>query len=369
MAGNSFGQLFRVTTFGESHGPALGCIVDGCPPGLQLSPDDIQQDLDRRRPGQSKHTTQRRESDRAEILSGVFDGVTTGAPIGMVIRNEDQRTRDYERIREQFRPGHADYTYLRKYGIRDFRGSGRASARETVCRVAAGAIARKYLHLHSGIQITGYLQQMGDIVAEQRDFDEISRNPFFFPDAGKIEKLEKLIQALRRAGDSIGARVNVEATNVPAGLGEPVFDKLDAEIAKAMMSINAVKGVELGAGFDSVIQHGSEHRDEMRPEGFLSNNAGGILGGISSGQDVVVSIALKPTSSIQIAGRSVDIYGEPVEVVTTGRHDPCVGIRAVPIAEAMLALVLMDHLLRHRSLGAESKGPVIPATADTSEAD
>ena len=369
MAGNSFGQLFRVTTFGESHGPALGCIVDGCPPGLQLNPDDIQQDLDRRRPGQSKHTTQRRESDRAEILSGVFDGVTTGAPIGIVIRNEDQRTRDYERIREQFRPGHADYTYLRKYGIRDYRGSGRASARETVCRVAAGAIARKYLNLHSTIQITGYLQQMGDIVAEQHDFDEISRNPFFFPDASKIGELEKLIQALRKAGDSIGARVNVEATNIPAGLGEPVFDKLDAEVAKAMMSINAVKGVELGAGFDSVIQHGSEHRDEMRPEGFLSNNAGGILGGISSGQDVVVSIALKPTSSIQIPGRSVDIQGEPVEVVTTGRHDPCVGIRAVPIAEAMLALVLMDHLLRHRSLGAESKGPEIPASADTSKAD
>jgi len=369
MAGNSFGQLFRVTTFGESHGPALGCIVDGCPPGLELSPDDIQQDLDRRRPGQSKHTTQRRESDRAEILSGVFDGVTTGAPIGIVIRNEDQRTRDYERIREQFRPGHADYTYLRKYGIRDYRGSGRASARETVCRVAAGAIARKYLNLNSAIQITGYLQQMGDIVAEQHSFDEISRNPFFFPDGDKIEKLEKLIQTLRKAGDSIGARVNVEATNVPAGLGEPVFDKLDAEVAKAMMSINAVKGVELGAGFDSVIQHGSEHRDEMHPEGFLSNNAGGILGGISSGQNVVVSIALKPTSSIQIPGRSVDIHGEPVEVVTTGRHDPCVGIRAVPIAEAMLALVLMDHLLRYRSLGTEPKGPCIPASTDTSKPD
>ncbi len=369
MAGNSFGQLFRVTTFGESHGQALGCIVDGCPPGLELSPDDIQQDLDRRRPGQSKHTTQRRESDRAEILSGVFDGVTTGAPIGIVIRNEDQRTRDYERIREQFRPGHADYTYLRKYGIRDYRGSGRASARETVCRVAAGAIARKYLNLNSAIQITGYLQQMGDIVAEQHSFDEISRNPFFFPDGDKIEKLEKLIQTLRKAGDSIGARVNVEATNVPAGLGEPVFDKLDAEVAKAMMSINAVKGVELGAGFDSVIQHGSEHRDEMHPEGFLSNNAGGILGGISSGQNVVVSIALKPTSSIQIPGRSVDIHGEPVEVVTTGRHDPCVGIRAVPIAEAMLALVLMDHLLRYRSLGTEPKGPCIPASTDTSKPD
>ena len=369
MAGNSFGQLFRVTTFGESHGPALGCIVDGCPPGLDLSPDDIQQDLDRRRPGQSKHTSQRRESDHAEILSGVFDGVTTGAPIGIVIRNEDQRTRDYERIREQFRPGHADYTYLRKYGIRDYRGSGRASARETVCRVAAGAIARKYLNLNSAIQITGYLQQMGDIVAEQHSFDEISRNPFFFPDGDKIEKLEKLIQTLRKAGDSIGARVNVEATNVPAGLGEPVFDKLDAEVAKAMMSINAVKGVELGAGFDSVIQHGSEHRDEMHPEGFLSNNAGGILGGISSGQNVVVSIALKPTSSIQIPGRSVDIHGEPVEVVTTGRHDPCVGIRAVPIAEAMLALVLMDHLLRYRSLGTEPKGPCIPASTDRSKLD
>ena len=369
MAGNSFGQLFRVTTFGESHGPALGCIVDGCPPGLELSPDDIQQDLDRRRPGQSKHTTQRRESDRAEILSGVFDGVTTGAPIGIVIRNEDQRTKDYERIREQFRPGHADYTYLRKYGIRDYRGSGRASARETVCRVAAGAIARKYLNLNSAIQITGYLQQMGDIVAEQHSFDEISRNPFFFPDGDKIEKLEKLIQTLRKAGDSIGARVNVEATNVPAGLGEPVFDKLDAEVAKAMMSINAVKGVELGAGFDSVLQKGSEHRDEIRPEGFLSNNAGGILGGISSGQDIVVSIALKPTSSIQIPGRSIDIHGEAVEVVTTGRHDPCVGIRAVPIAEAMLALVLMDHLLRHRGLGTNSKGPDIPTSTDTLKPD
>ena len=363
MAGNSFGHLFKITTFGESHGPALGCVIDGCPPGLPLEVSDIQHDLDRRRPGRSRFTSQRRELDKIEILSGVFENQTTGTPIGLLIRNEDQRSGDYDKIREQFRPGHADYTYLRKYGLRDYRGGGRSSARETTCRVAAGAIARKYLAVQAGMWIKGYLAQMGSVRVGRLDWEQIEENPFFCPDADCLPELESLIQSTRKAGDSIGARVNVVAGGVPAGLGAPVFDRLDADIARAMMSVNAVKGVELGAGFSSVEQKGSEHRDEMTPEGFLSNNAGGVLGGISTGQEIRVSLALKPTSSIQVPGRTVDLGGNPVEVVTTGRHDPCVGIRAVPIAEAMLALVLMDHLLRHRALGVDhSAGPNIPAS-------
>jgi chorismate synthase len=339
-------------------------VIDGCPPGLSLDDSDIQQDLDRRRPGQSKHTSQRREPDKIEILSGVFQGQTTGAPIGLLIRNEDQRSGDYDKIRDQFRPGHADYTYLRKYGLRDYRGGGRSSARETACRVAAGAIARKYLAVQAGVWIRGYLAQMGTVRIEQFDWDQIDQNPFFCPDIGRLTELEELMQSTRKAGDSIGARVNVVAGGVPVGLGAPVFDRLDADIAKAMMSVNAVKGVELGAGFSCVEQKGSEHRDEITPEGFLSNNAGGILGGISTGQEIRASLALKPTSSIQVPGWTVDLNGSPVEVVTTGRHDPCVGIRAVPIAEAMLALVLVDHLLRHSALRIEnSVGPDIPASA------
>jgi chorismate synthase len=366
MSGNTFGRLFTVTTCGESHGPALAAIVDGCPPGLELTEADIQKDLDRRRPGQSPHTTQRREPDRVEILSGVFEGVTTGAPIGLLIRNEDQRSRDYEAIRDRFRPGHADYTYLMKYGLRDYRGGGRSSARETAMRVAAGAIARKYLRQRHGIVIRGYLARMGDILIEAKDWEEIDRNPFFCPDAGRLEALAELIEKLRRDGDSVGARINVVARGVPPGLGEPVFDRLDADIAHAMMGINAVKGVEIGAGFASVAQRGSEHRDEMAPSGFLSNNAGGILGGISTGQDIVVGVAFKPTSSIRNPGRSVNLAGEAVEVVTTGRHDPCVGVRATPIVEAMLALVLMDHALRQRAQNADVRPPIapIPPSAD-----
>ncbi|MFA7095086.1 MAG: chorismate synthase [Gammaproteobacteria bacterium] len=362
MAGNTIGKLFSVTTFGESHGPALGCIVDGCPPGLELSVADIQKELDRRKPGTSRHTTQRREADEVQILSGVFEGRTTGTPIGLLIHNTDQRSKDYAGIMDRFRPGHADYTYQQKYGIRDYRGGGRSSARETAMRVAAGAIAKKYLYVWHGIQVRGYLAQLGPIKAETLDWDEAERNPFFCPDASKVTELEAYMDALRKEGDSIGARVNVVATGVPPGLGEPVFDRLDADLAHALMSINAVKGVEIGAGFACVEQKGTEHRDEITPEGFLSNNAGGILGGISTGQDIVVSIALKPTSSIRIPGRSVNLRGEPVEVVTTGRHDPCVGIRATPIAEAMVAIVLMDHLLRHRAqnLDVRSETPVIP---------
>lgn len=362
MAGNTIGKLFSVTTFGESHGPALGCIVDGCPPGLELSVADIQKELDRRKPGTSRHTTQRREADEVQILSGVFEGRTTGTPIGLLIHNTDQRSKDYAGIMDRFRPGHADYTYQQKYGIRDYRGGGRSSARETAMRVAAGAIAKKYLYVWLGIQVRGYLAQLGPIKAETLDWDEAERNPFFCPDASKVTELEAYMDALRKEGDSIGARVNVVATGVPPGLGEPVFDRLDADLAHALMSINAVKGVEIGAGFACVEQKGTEHRDEITPEGFLSNNAGGILGGISTGQDIVVSIALKPTSSIRIPGRSVNLRGEPVEVVTTGRHDPCVGIRATPIAEAMVAIVLMDHLLRHRAqnLDVRSETPVIP---------
>lgn len=349
MPGSSIGTMFRVTTFGESHGPALGCIVDGCPPGLALSEADLQFDLDRRRPGSSKYTTQRREPDQVKILSGVFEGKTTGTAIGLQIDNIDQKSKDYSDIKDLFRPAHADYVYHKKYGIRDYRGGGRASARETAMRVAAGGIAKKYLRLKSGIEIRGYLAQMGDIKVEEIDWDIVNDNPFFCPDAGKISALEKLTDQLRRDGDSVGAKITVVAQGMSPGLGEPVFEKLDAAIAYAMMGINAVKGVELGSGFASIEQRGSQHRDELTPQGFLSNNAGGVLGGISSGQDIIVNLALKPTSSITQAARTIDVNGQPAEISTKGRHDPCVGIRATPIAEAMLAIVLMDHLLRHRA--------------------
>lgn len=349
MAGNSFGQLFRVTTFGESHGLALGAVVDGCPPGLEISEADLQGDLDRRKPGTSRYTTPRREPDEVKILSGVFEGKTTGTSIGLLIENTDQRSKDYSDIKDLFRPGHADYTYHQKYGQRDYRGGGRSSARETAMRVAAGAIAKKYLKQVYGIEITGFLSQLGPIKAEGFDAAQIEQNPFFFPDAGKLEELDQYMRDLKKEGNSIGAKVQVIARNVPVGLGEPVFDRLDADIAHAMMGINAVKGVEIGDGFAVVEQKGSEHRDEMTPAGFASNHAGGILGGISSGQDIVVSMALKPTSSITVPGKTINTEGEAIEMITKGRHDPCVGIRAVPIAEAMLALVLMDHLLRHRA--------------------
>lgn len=349
MAGNSFGQLFRVTTFGESHGLALGAVVDGCPPGLEISEADLQVDLDRRKPGTSRYTTQRREDDQVKILAGVFEGRTTGTSIGLMIENQDQRSKDYSDIKDLFRPGHADYTYHQKYGQRDYRGGGRSSARETAMRVAAGAIAKKYLKQMHGIEIVGFLSQLGPIKAEAFDAAQIEQNPFFFPDAGKLEALDEYMRALKKEGNSIGAKVQVIARNVPVGLGEPVFDRLDADIAHAMMGINAVKGVEIGDGFAVVEQKGSEHRDEMTPTGFASNHAGGILGGISSGQDIVVSMALKPTSSITVPGKTINTSGEATEMITKGRHDPCVGIRAVPIAEAMLALVLMDHLLRHRA--------------------
>jgi chorismate synthase len=364
MSGNSIGKLFTVTTFGESHGPALGCIVDGCPPGMELSGQDLQHDLDRRKPGQSRHVTQRHEDDAAQILSGVFEGLTTGAPIGLLIQNQDQRSQDYSNIMDRFRPGHADYTYQQKYGFRDYRGGGRSSARETAMRVAAGAIAKKYLRTRYGIEVRGYLAQLGPIRFEQFDWDEVERNPFFCPDAGKVVEMESFMDALRKSGDSVGARINVVASGVMPGLGEPVFDRLDADLAHALMSINAVKGVEIGAGFASVEQCGTEHRDEITPAGFLSNNAGGILGGISSGQDIVASIALKPTSSIRLPGRTVNLHGEAVEIATKGRHDPCVGIRATPIAEAMVAIVLMDHVLRHRAqnMDVRSETPVVPAS-------
>ncbi|MFM4992204.1 chorismate synthase [Aeromonas veronii] len=349
MAGNSFGQLFRVTTFGESHGLALGAVVDGCPPGLEICEADLQGDLDRRKPGTSRYTTPRREPDEVKILSGVFEGRTTGTSIGLLIENTDQRSKDYSDIKDLFRPGHADYTYHQKYGQRDYRGGGRSSARETAMRVAAGAIAKKYLKQVHGIEITGFLSQLGPIKAEGFDAAQIEQNPFFFPDAGKLEELDQYMRDLKKEGNSIGAKVQVIACNVPVGLGEPVFDRLDADIAHAMMGINAVKGVEIGDGFAVVEQKGSEHRDEMTPAGFASNHAGGILGGISSGQDIVVSMALKPTSSITVPGKTINTEGEAIEMITKGRHDPCVGIRAVPIAEAMLALVLMDHLLRHRA--------------------
>ncbi len=366
MSGNTFGKLFTVTSFGESHGPALGCIVDGCPPGLELSAADLQLDLDRRKPGKSRHVTQRREADEVEILSGVFEGNTTGTPIGLLIRNTDQRSRDYSNIMDRFRPGHADYTYQQKYGRRDYRGGGRSSARETAMRVAAGAIAKKYLATRYGITVRGYLAQLGPIRAEAFDWDEVERNPFFCPDAAKVVEMEAFMDALRKSGDSVGARINIVAIGMMPGLGEPVFDRLDADIAHALMSINAVKGVEIGAGFASVTQKGTEHRDEITPGGFIGNHAGGILGGISTGQDIVASIALKPTSSIRLPARTIDLGGEPVEIMTKGRHDPCVGIRATPIAEAMLAIVLMDHALRHRAqnLDVQSGTPIVPASAD-----
>lgn len=365
MSGNTFGKLFTVTTFGESHGPALGAVVDGCPPGMALAEADIQGELDRRRPGQSRYTTQRREPDQVRILSGVFEGRTTGTPIGLLIENVDQRPKDYSKIKDRFRPAHADYTYQQKYGIRDYRGGGRASARETAMRVAAGAIAKKYLRERYGICIRGYVAQIGRLRPRTFDWEAVERNAFFCPDPALVPELEAYIQALLKEGESIGARVTVVASGVPPGLGEPAFDKLDADIAHALMGINAVKGVEIGQGFAVVEKKGTEHRDEITPAGFLGNNAGGTLGGISSGQDIVASIALKPTSSLRLPGRSIDVRGDPVEVVTHGRHDPCVGIRATPIAEAMLALVLMDHALRHRAqnMDVRSETPIVPARA------
>ncbi len=348
MSGNTIGKLFTVTSFGESHGLAIGCVVDGCPPGMELSEADIQPDLERRRPGKSRHTTQRREMDEVQILSGVFEGRTTGTPIGLLIHNTDQRSKDYSDIAASFRPGHADYTYLQKYGIRDYRGGGRSSARETAMRVAAGAIAKKYLRERFGVVVRGYLSALGENRPDAFSWDPVEENPFFWPCAEQVEALEAYMDALRKEGNSVGAEVTVVAEGVPPGWGEPVFDRLDADVAHALMSINAAKGVEIGAGFASVAQKGTEHRDEMTPEGFLSNNAGGILGGISSGQDIVARVAFKPTSSIRLGGQTVNTSGEACEVVTKGRHDPCVGIRAVPIAEAMLAIVLLDHALRHR---------------------
>lgn len=354
MSGNSFGKLFTVTTFGESHGPALGCIVDGCPPGIELSVEDLQIDLDRRKPGTSRHTTQRREDDIVEILSGVFEGKTTGTSIGLLIKNTDQRSKDYSNIAETFRPAHADYVYSHKYGFRDYRGGGRSSARETAMRVAAGAIAKKFL-VSKGIEVRGYLSQLGPVAIDMENFDwnEVSNNPFFSPDAKKAEEMAEYMDALRKEGNSVGAKISVVASGAPVGLGEPIFDRLDADLAHALMSINAVKGVEIGDGFDVVAQKGTEHRDEMTPEGFQSNHAGGILGGISTGQDIIAHIALKPTSSLRLPGRSINTHGEQIEVVTKGRHDPCVGIRATPIAEAMMAIVLMDHFLRHRGQNAD----------------
>lgn len=349
MSGNSFGKLFALTTFGESHGVAIGGIVDGCPPGLELSESDLQVELDRRRPGSSKYTTQRNEPDQIQILSGLFEGKTTGTPIGLLITNQDAKSKDYTHIKDIFRPGHADFTYHHKYGIRDYRGGGRSSARETAVRVAAGAIAKKYL-ANMGVLIRGYIAQVGTIKPDSIDWNVVRQNDFSFPDLSKVEQLEQLITQLRRDGDSIGAGIHVEASGVPVGLGDPVFDKLNADIAKAMMSINAVKGVAIGDGFDCIAQRGSQHRDEITPQGFLSNHAGGIFGGISSGQDILVNLAFKPTPSIRIPGHSITTSGEPTTVVTTGRHDPCVGLRAVPIAEAMLALVLMDHYMRQKAI-------------------
>ncbi|MEX2240295.1 MAG: chorismate synthase [Burkholderiales bacterium] len=360
MSGNSFGTLYCVTSFGESHGPAYGGVVDGCPPGLELSAADLQGELDRRKPGSSRHVTQRRESDAVEILSGLYEGRTTGTPIGFLVRNEDARPKDYAAIAQTFRPGHADYTYWQKYGVRDPRGGGRASARETVVRVAAGAIAKKWLATRYGVEVRGYLAQLGPHRIAFRDWDAVNANPFFAPDVGVVAELEKFMDQLRASGDSCGARVNVVARKVPVGWGEPVYGRLDADIAAAMMSINAVKGVEIGAGFASVEQKGSEHGDEMSPQGFLANNNGGVLGGISTGQDVLVSVALKPTSSIRLSRRTIDVRGAAATVSTSGRHDPCVGIRATPIAEAMLACVLMDHALRHRAQCGDVTPPTPP---------
>lgn len=365
MSGSTLGTLFCVTSFGESHGPAIGCVVDGCPPGLALSEADIQLELDRRKPGTSRHVTQRREEDKVEILSGVFEGKTTGTPIGLLIRNTDQRSKDYGKIKEMFRPGHADYTYWQKYGIRDYRGGGRQSARETAVRVAAGAIAKKWLHEKFGTVIRGYMSQLGPVEIPFVTWDEVGNNPFFAPNAEIVDALETFMDKLRKSGDSVGAKITTIASNVPVGLGEPVYDKLDADIAYNMMSINAVKGVEIGAGFAAVSQRGTEHSDEMTPQGFLSNNAGGVLGGISTGQDIIVNVAVKPTSSIRLARHTVDMAGKAAMIETHGRHDPCVGIRATPICEAMLALTLMDHALRHRAQNADvnSGTPVIAAQA------
>lgn len=357
MSGNTFGKLFTVTSFGESHGPAIGCIVDGCPPGMLLAESDLQSDLDRRRPGQSQYTTQRKEADKVKILSGVFEGKTTGTPIGLLIENTDSRSKDYSEIATKFRPGHADYTYFMKYGTRDYKGGGRSSARETAMRVAAGAIAKKYLKEHCQLIIRGYLAQMGDVIADKIEFAETEQNPFFMPDKSKVKDCETLIEGLRKQKDSIGAKVTVIAENMPVGLGEPIFDRLDADIAHALMSINAVKGVEIGDGFTAVTQKGSEHRDEMSAKGFASNHAGGVLGGISSGQPLIAHIVLKPTSSLPQSGATIDETGKETDIITKGRHDPCVGIRAVPIAEAMVALVLMDHYLRHRGQNADVTVP------------
>jgi chorismate synthase len=349
MSGNTFGKIFRVTTFGESHGKALGCVIDGCPPNIKIDESDIQKDLNRRKPGQSKYTTQRKEDDKVEILSGIFNGVTTGTPITLIIFNKDQKSKDYSEIKNKFRPGHADFTYQKKYGIRDYRGAGRSSARETVARVAAGAIAKKYLNKVNKTKIFGYVSQLGDITPDKIKLTDIEKNSFFFPDANKISELEKYLMRIRKSGDSIGAKVTIIGKNIPIGIGEPVFDKLDAMLAQGMMSINAVKGVEIGAGFDVVTQKGSEARDEIVPKGFLSNFSGGTLGGISTGQDLKVNIALKPTSSILVPGKTIDIKNKPTTIRTKGRHDPCVGIRAVPIAEAMMALTLCDLYLRHKA--------------------
>jgi chorismate synthase len=360
MSGNTFGKLFTVTSFGESHGLGLGAIIDGCPPGLELSEADLQDDLDRRRPGTSRFTTARREPDQVKIMSGVFEGKTTGTPIGLLIENTDQRSKDYGDIAKSFRPGHADYTYWQKYGIRDYRGGGRSSARETAMRVAAGAIAKKYLKQKFGMEINGCVTQIGDVCANNIDWSIVESNPFFFPDESKIDALDELLRGIMREKNSVGAKIMVQASNVPVGLGEPIFDRMDADIAHALMGINAVKGVEIGDGFAVVSQKGSEHRDELTPDGFLSNHSGGILGGISSGQNIVANIAMKPTSSIGVSGKTINLEGESTDLITTGRHDPCVGIRAVPIAEAMLALTLMDHFLRHRGQNAD----VISGTPD-----
>jgi len=366
VSSNSFGKLLTVTTFGESHGPAIGCVVDGCPPGLELSADEFRSDLDRRATGKTRHTSQRREADEVEILSGVYEGKTTGTPIALLIRNTDARSKDYAEVAQTFRPAHADYTYWQKYGIRDPRGGGRSSARETTMRVAAGVIAKKWLKQRFGIVVRSYLSQIGEVTPKAFDWNVVEDNTFFWPDASMVPELEKYMDALRKSGDSVGARVTVVADGVPPGWGEPIYGKLDGDLAAALMSINAVKGVEIGDGFAAVAQHGSEHRDEITPQGFLSNHAGGILGGISSGQQVVASMALKPTSSILIPGRSVNLAGEPIEMRTKGRHDPCVGIRATPIGEAMVALVLMDHALRHRAQCGDV-GPVAPLIPGSAE--
>jgi len=363
MSGNTIGKLFTVTSFGESHGLAIGCIIDGCPPGIELSEADIQPDLDRRKPGTSRHTTQRREDDKVQILSGVFEGKTTGTPIGLLIHNKDQRSKDYSDIAARFRPGHADYTYMQKYGIRDYRGGGRSSARETAMRVAAGAVAKKYMKDKFGVEVRGYLSALGPIRPSGFDWNEVNNNPFFTADASAVAEMENYMDALRKEGNSIGAEITVVASGIPAGIGEPVFDRLDADLAHALMSINAAKGVEIGAGFDCITQKGTEHRDEMTPEGFLSNHAGGILGGISTGQDIVAKVAFKPTSSIRLPGQTINVDGEAVDVITTGRHDPCVGIRATPICEAMMAITLVDHLLRQRGQNGDVQvnTPMIPA--------